>query len=908
MKKLNLLFHIVILAVCSVGYAEAQTKAEVLITGEYTNVPIEQVLDQLESQYDIDVFFKKDELPDKMLTGSYTEMPLNEFLSSVFSRTATGFFIYRDTEVIIVPRQLVDEVYSAKYYQALEGSQEEEEVAVSAEENPTLMVGSLDQLSPTGKATVTGVLIDAQSNEEIIGATINWPEQGVATVTDEFGKFSATLEAGTHDMVIEYLGYQDLRKQMNIQSDGSINLELFKEAVSLDEVTIRGRSADASVDNVQISVATIDVKTIKKLPTFLGEADVIKSLLLNPGVSSIGEGATGFNVRGGEVDQNLVLQDEGFLFNSSHALGFFSTFNTDMINKVDLYKGNIPAEYGGRLASVMDVEMRNGNDEEFDMKGGVGPVSSRLLIEGPIIKNKTSFLIGGRASYTDWILKQIDVLEVRNSSATFYDLNARINHKFSQKHNLTLSGYFSKDEFSFNNEFGFDYSTVLGEASLRSILTDKLYSKFSVTYSKYASTQIDLNGNDMSSLDIDISYLKIKEDINYDISEKLKFNVGGEGILYTTEPGILEPTDASSIIQGVTLDQENGLEAAVYGSAEVNLTDALLISAGVRMSLFQFLGPATIFSYEDPENPTTNTITGSELKEGTISTYSNLEPRFSARLKLSENGSFKAGYSRTAQYFNQIFNSDSPTPSSQWQLATPYVKPNLSHNFSAGYFHNLKDNNWETSFEVYYRDIDRLFDYRDFAQLIANEHIETELLSGIGRAYGAELSLKRKLGTWNGWLSYTYSKSERQVLGINRGDWYSSNFDKPHDFSLILNFNPNQRHTLSFNFNYSTGRPTTPPIGNFETSTGLVVPIYSERNEVRIPDYHRLDVAYTIGQGYKKNAKFKTSVTFSIYNLYGRKNAFSVFFTQGAFNRAQANRLAVLGSAFPSVTFNFEFL
>jgi len=358
------------------------------------------------------------------------------------------------------------------------------------------------------------------------------------------------------------------------------------------------------------------------------------------------------------------------------------------------------------------------------------------------------------------------------------------------------------------------------------------------------------------------------------------------------------------------LETEQGLESAVFANLEATVTPALIISAGVRAMLYQFMGATTIYEYANPDQPSENTITGTkEFGSGEkIASYNNIEPRLSMRYRFSDVSSIKLGYSRTSQYINQIFNTDSPTPSSQWQLSTSYLKPQKSHNTSIGYFRNFEENLWETSFELYYRDIDQLYDYKDFANLIVNDHLETELLSGIGRSYGAELSIKKKKGELNGWLSYTLSRSERQIEGINRDEWYPSNFDKTHDISLVMNYQPNRRNTLTFNFSYFTGRPTTPPVGNYRTSNGLIVPIYSERNQFRIPDYHRLDVAYTLGKGYKKDQKFQTSWTISVYNVYARKNAFSVFFTQAAFRQAQANKLAVLGSAIPSITFNIEII
>lgn len=896
--KLRLILSISLL-VALLSQANAQSEA-VRKSANYSGETTENILNAMSDLYQVDIYFPEGDTELKRTqTKSYADVTLQEMLADVLSETTYGFIPYRDYAFVIAPRLLIEEEYSADFYKVLEGPKTKKNLDE---------IGSIATLSPSGVAKITGVITDAQNGEPVIGATINIKELSKGTVTDIDGSYEIDAPAGVYELQMSYIGYADKLVKVNVLGNGAFDVALDKGAILLNEVTISAQAANASVERAQIGVESIDMEEVKKLPSFLGEVDVVKSFLLQPGVSSIGEGASGFNVRGGDVDQNLILQDAGFLFNSSHALGFFSTFNSELIRKVDLYKGNIPAQYGGRLASAMNVEMRDGNFEAFKIKGGVGPVSSRLVIEGPIVSDKVSFIAGGRASYTDWIINQVKNIEVRRSSAFFYDANARLTIKPNEKNTITLSAYASDDEFFFNEEFGFDYSTKLAELSYKTILGTKLFSKLSATVSKFESVQFDLDGIDASSLANNVGYIKVREELRYVPDDQLEIVGGVQAIKYDVDPGTTAPLDENSLAVPRALDKEKGLESAAFVNAEYNFSDALSVSGGVRFNLFQLNGPRNVFTYQNPDRPITEEITGSSIVDGTIATYSSIEPRFSLRYKLSDDVSIKTGYSRTSQFISQIFNSDSPTPTSQWQLSTDYIEPLKSHNVSIGYFQNFDNNNWETSFEIYGRKIDQLFDFRDFADLTVNEHLETELLDGEGRSYGAEMSIKKKEGALSGWFSYTYSRSERLIDGINNNTWYPSSFDKPHDLSLVLNYNPNKRNTFTVNFNYGTGRPTTAPTGTYVTDTGIFVPVYAQRNSLRIPDYIRMDLAYTIGQGYKVNRKFKTSWTISLYNVLGRQNAFSVFFTQGAFQSAQANKLAVLGTVFPSLTLNFELL
>ena len=877
-----------------------QTLAEKKITIDFRNLPVGEVLQKISNETKVPFYFKQEDIPNQSISGTFGAASLDEVLKSVLDGTTLGHLFYKDYAVVLMPKLILNETFTADYYNALERAKNDPE-------SQALVVGDIKKLNPSGNAMVSGLIQDEQTKEPIIGATILLLGTDQGTSTDADGQFELTLPAGKHQIRIQYVGYDDLAESIEVFSDGEITFDLAKSAIQLEEVTVTAETPDESVQGGQIGVARLDIESVKKGPNLLGEADVVRSLLLTAGVSTIGEGASGFNVRGGDVDQNLILQDDATLLNSSHALGFFSTFNTDLISKVELFKANMPAQYGGRLASVMDVELKDGDYQKFKAKAGVGPVSSKISFEGPVLKDKISFIGGFRASYTDWILDLIQVREVQNSSAFFYDANLKLSIKANSRNTISLAAYSAQDEFFFNDEFGFDYQTLYGQLLYRTIFSDQLFNKFSVTASRYESSQFDVGGVDGAQLDNNVDYLKVKEQLTYNPNNDFKVDVGFGATYYIVDPGTRTPFGDSSSVTIKTLEEERGLESSVFGNVEYSLSDKLLFSGGLRATMFNFLGPATIFQYDGPLLQE-NIVDTTSVSSGSIATYWSFEPRVSLRYRLGPTSSVKAGYSRTAQFINQIFNSASPTPTSQWQLSTDYIEPTRSHNYSIGYFRNFEENMWETSAEIYYRDVDQIFDFKDFAELAVNEHLETELLSGQGRTYGLELSIKKKTGKLNGTLTYTLSRSERLIEGINDDDWYNSNFDKPHDLSFVFNFQPNRRNTFSVNFVYGSGRPTTAPVGNYKSLNGLTVPLYSDRNQVRIPDYHRLDLAYTLGKGYKRDQKFQTSWTISIYNVYGRQNAFSVFFTQAAFQATQANKLAILGSAFPSITFNLEVL
>lgn len=879
------------------------------ITGSYDNVSSAEILTDLSQRYAFEVYLPTDSLLRKPQNISFHSELLQSALQRLLGDTPFGFLSYRSYLIVIARRERLQQFYTPVYFEALE-EQNSSSFNKPKKQATIFEIGSAEAISPSGRATLKGAVIDRETSDPIVGSTIYFPALEIGAGTDADGRFSVELPIGKHELTVSYLGYTTLTAPITVFNDGDLTFPLEKVSIALEEVVVEAEAADANVSSAAIGLTRIKTDEIRKLPSFMGEVDVLKSLLQQPGVSSVGEGAGGFNVRGGNVDQNLVLMDEQFIFNTSHALGFFSAFNPDMVNSVELYKGYMPAQFGGRLSSVLDVQMRDGNDQQFTMKGGIGVVASRISAEGPVIKDKSSFLAGFRTTYSDWVLGLINIPEVQRSSASFYDANLRYTHRFDENNQLILSLYSTQDKTVFNDEFGFDYATKGGQLTYKKILNPRLISTLSATASQYDATGKELRDSVTSAqLYTRYQYLKIKELINYSPNNDLEILGGVSGIYYRVLPGEKEPFGQLSTVVPVYLESEQALESAAFLNTGWTISSRFSLSAGARFAHYRALGPRSYFNYQNPEFPTEETITGqTDAGSGeTIARYSSLEPRLGLRYLLNPQTSLKAGYSRTAQFINQLANLTSPTPVSIWQLSNPYIEPQRAHSFSLGLFRNMQNNGWETSAEGYFRYIDRLTDYKDFAELTANPHIETELLYGTGRAYGLELSVRKKRGEFNGWISYTYSRTLQQVEEINDGDWYPAHFDKPHDLTVVANWQLTGRISLVLNFNYSTGRPITAPVGRYTVAGKYSVLEYSKRNQVRIPDYHRLDLAFTVDRNYRKNQRLKSNWTFAIYNLYGRKNAYSVFFRPTVNQLPRTTRLAVLGSAFVSLTLNFNF-
>tara|TARA_R110001592_G_scaffold127450_1_gene339199 strand:- start:14453 stop:16828 length:2376 start_codon:yes stop_codon:yes gene_type:complete len=768
--------------------------------------------------------------------------------------------------------------------------------------------------------TYSGYVRDSKTGEELIGVNVVIPSLGEGTSTNLYGYYSLSLKPGIYEVSIQYIGYQTKTMKIDLNKDLKMNIELSENTTELDEVIVTAEKLDQNVSSVEMSVAQLDIKDVKKMPALLGEVDIIRSLTLLPGISTIGEASNGFNVRGGNTDQNLILLDEAPVYNSSHLFGFFSIFNADAVKDVKLYKGGIPSRYGGRLSSVVDVRQKDGNNKEFSGTGGIGLLSSRLLLEGPIQKDKSAFMVAARRSYADIFLALSSDPAISENTLYFYDLNTKLNYIISDKDRLYLSGYFGRDVFEINDLFGFDWGNTSASLRWNHLFSDKLFSNFTLVFTDYTYSLGTADDTEFNfRLQSTIQDYHFKNQYNYYINSKNEIEFGVEGIYYRMKPGQITGSVE------LELQREYAFEPSIYFSQELELGTRWTLQYGLRYSSFYNLGAQTVRSYSNPDLPNSEELIGSqEYKAGEIIEAYNglegLEPRFSANYRIDDERSLKASYNRTRQYIHLISNTSTPTPVDLYRPAGRYIEPATVNQIAAGYFQNFADNRYEVSVEGYYKDFQNIVDYRNGADLIFNETIETEILSGIGRSYGLEFYLRKRKGRLSGWLSYTLSKTELKVenddplLAINAGEWYAANYDKRHDISFVLSYQLTKKWDLGMNFTYQTGRAITPPEGRF-TFEEYSVPVYRSRNSLRIPDYHRLDLSANYTPQKDPNKKFYSAWSIGIYNVYGRRNAYSIFFEQAdappgatapSFN-TQAVQLSIFGTIIPSVTWNFNF-
>ncbi|MGD1842990.1 MAG: TonB-dependent receptor plug domain-containing protein [Thermonemataceae bacterium] len=730
-------------------------------------------------------------------------------------------------------------------------------------------------------------------------------------MANEYGFYSLTLPKGTYTLTYCFVSYTSKQETIVLEANQTLNVSLADE--QLETVVITEDAADQNIDGIEMGTTRLDIATLKKMPAFLGEVDVIRSIQMVPGVSTVGEGATGFNVRGGGVDQNLILLDEGIIYNSSHLLGFFSVFNPDAVKDVKLVKGGVPAQYGGRLSSLLDVRLKEGNSKRFAGSGGIGSVSSRLTLEAPINEGKGSFIVAGRRSYADLFLRLSPDEDLNSNTLFFYDLSAKANYEINEKNRVFLSGYLGRDVFEFGQGTGFNINWGNATATLRwnHTFNPKLFVNFTGVYSNYDYSLGIPEGVQNFEWRSDIVSYNAKADFGYYINPNHTLNFGANAIFYTFQPGEIDASE-ESIFNDVTLDEQNAIEWAAYVDHEYKINSRLFAQYGLRLSSYTYLGEATVYDYVGEVGERRERTNPQEFGAGEpIVTYTNLEPRISMRYRLNEVSSIKATYNRMAQYVHLISSTTAASPTDVWSPSTKNIQPQLADQVALGYFRNFKDNMFEASIEAYYKDMSNQIDYVDGAQVLLNDDLEGELLYGQGRSYGVELFIRKAKGRLNGWVSYTLSRSERQIDGINQNDWYPAKYDRTHNLSVVSLFDLNQNWTLGANFTYTTGVATTFPNARYEVD-GLIVPHNTEnsRNNYRVPDYHRLDFSATYNNRIKNESrKWKSSWAFSIYNVYGRRNPFTVYFQQNEDNPVQteAVRLSIFASIIPSVTYNFEF-
>lgn len=790
-------------------------------------------------------------------------------------------------------------------------------------------------LNAQEKFTISGYVKDAANGESLIGATVLITDLSSGNITNVYGFYSVTVPAGQYTVEYRYIGFITQSKEVNLTSNQRIDVELAEDQTQLAEVIITAEPEDQNVTSTEMSVAQLDIKTISKIPVFAGEVDIIKSIQLLPGVSTVGEGASGFNVRGGGVGQNLILLDEAPVYQSSHLFGFFSVFNPDAVKDVKLYKGGIPARYGGRLSSILDVRMKEGNTKEYNVSGGIGTIFSRFAVEGPIKKEKASFIIAGRRSYADVPIKLLtDVLE-DGAALYFYDLTAKANYKINDKNTVFASGYFGRDVFKFDAQQGFNWGNQTASVRWNHLFNDRFFSNFTAFFSDYDyAFAFGNTENDQFDWSSTIQTINFKPQFSYYIDQNNELTFGGEILSYTFFPAEASGVTSGEIID-LSLDQKNAIEWSLYFGNEQKVGDKWAFEYGLRYSNFVNQGPGLKYAFGDTIAGKRKPVIGATpINDGDpIASFGNLEPRFSAKYQLNKTSSIKASYNRMNQYIHLISNTVAATPIDVWQPSTNNIKPQQGDQIGLGYFRNFKANQYEASVETYYKRTRNQVDYIDGADLFINELLEADVLSGDGRAYGLELYVKKNSGKVTGWISYTLGRSELKVDGINvglnsvdnKGRWYPTRFDQTHNLKLVGNYKLSERKNLSATFSYITGTPTTYAIDRI-TVGGRVIPITDgSRNNVRIPDYHRLDISYTIDNVIfgKKGRKGSDNLVLSVYNLYNRKNAFAVNFTQddGKVRYSRLNNLNVSNqivgtSAFetsilffilPSVTYNFKF-
>lgn len=771
----------------------------------------------------------------------------------------------------------------------------------------------------TQKYTISGYVSEYESNEDLIGAAVVVKELGIGAVTNVYGFYSITLPEGNYTLVLSFIGYKSISQSIELNKNIKLNFSLEQSSEMLREVLVIGEQEDQNVTRVQMSVEHLNVETIKRIPQLLGEADVIKSLQLRPGVSSVGEGASGFNVRGGNIDQNLILLDESPVYNSSHLFGFFSVFNPDAIKDVQLYKGGIPARYGGRLSSVMDVRQREGNSNKFSGRGGIGLLFSRLTLEGPIVKNKVSWLISARRSYADIFLQLTE--NFKGNQAYFYDINTKINYIINDRNRLFLSGYFGRDIFSFSEAFQTHWGNVTGSLRWNFLVNDKLFMNTTIVYSDYGYALGVPTGSQAFEWDSKIITIQLKFDFTHYLTPKNKLSYGGELERFNFFPGTAKGIGDETIFTEITVQQEHAFQPSIYIANEQKITKNLTAEYGLRYTMYFNVGSLNVNEYKYGVPTVEEDITG-QIHFGEnelVKQYDGLEPRIGLNYRINKIQSIKASYQRTRQYMHLVSNTTAATPIDIWKPAGYYVKPATADQVALGYFRNFKENTFEFSAEVYYKDMRDILDYRDGAELLLNDNLETELLQGNGYSYGLELMLEKMKGRLTGWIAYTLSNTEMQVEGfqvgdyygaangINNGDPYPSNWDKTHDISVVALYDISKKWSLSGTFVFVTGRPATYPNGRYYWD-GKYIPDYRTRNQDRIPNSHRLDFSATYTP-IREGKRWKNSFSFGVYNLYGRNNPYSVYFKQNPDNPAvsSAYQLSIVGIPVPYFTYNFKF-
>lgn len=914
------LFFLTAVLVMTVGcFSPILGQQQTLLTVNVNQAPLKDLVQAIESQSNYRLYFRESDFENALFTVTAERKPLSYILDEAFKNTSYHFAIdpeqnvFLTRDVVITTQLLSDMIDSPNNSSNRENiSDDEENNRIAAlNERRVFTIGA----RPSGKqrAVLSGTIKSISTGEPIIGAALTVQNSAVGAATDESGNYKLELPAGRHLITIRSIGMKTTQRTVVVQADGRLDIEMVSESANLKEVVVTS-DRESHLKGLQMGVEKLDIQTIKYIPSSFGEADVLKAMLTVPGVKTVGEASSGFNVRGGATDQNLILFNNSTIYNPFHFFGFFSSFNSESIKSVELFKSAIPSSYGGRLSSVLKVDGRQGDMKKIKGSAGIGVLTSRLNLEGPIWKDKISFLAGARTTYSNWVFGLVpESSGFKNSRASFFDANATLTAKLNEKSIIQVNGYMSNDESNLNTDTTYSYANRNISASWTNEFTDKLYGEFIAAFDHYEYGNKSVSDPQYAyELKFAINQTNVKANFTYELHPAHTLQFGVSSIYYSINPGTYLPLSNESVIRPDRVEPEHGLESAIFIEDQFEITPKLSVNGGIRYSLFNYLGAGTVNQYAPGVPRTEETITGTVDygKNELIKTYSGPEVRLSARYSITDDFSIKASYNTLRQYIHMLSNTVAISPTDTWKLSDPNIKPQFSQQYSLGLYGKVFKT-LEASVEVYKKDINNYLDYKSGAVLIMNKHVETEVMTTKGNAYGAEFMIKKPSGKLNGWISYTYSrillKVDDPIAGesINRGEYYPASYDKPHDFNLTLNQKITRRLSFSLNTSYSTGRPVTIPIGVFYYG-GAPKTLYSDRNGYRIPDYFRMDFAANIEGNHKVKQWIHTSWTFGLYNLTGRKNPYSVYYTSE--NRViNGYKLSILGTVIPYVNFNFKF-
>jgi hypothetical protein len=903
-------------------------KNENLITGNFHNLTFHEFVEKVESQTDFHFFYDATQFDSVTITISVNNAHLAAVLDRVFNNTEWNYVIDKDNHVFVTKGFSL----SANLpYGFFNGETDTTSVVAKNEsgisdyinqpkkvvqdisiENKLFTIGIKRNEVPRGKVNMAGYIRDAQNGESISGALIYVEHPHVQVSSDQFGYYSIILPAGRYTLNIIAPGMFDAKRQVMLYSDGKFDINMNEKVVKLKEVLVEA-GKERNVRSTTMGMDKLSMTAIKQIPAVMGEVDVLRAVLTLPGVKSVGEASTGLNVRGGATDQNLILFNGMNVYNPAHLFGFFSAFDADVIKDVTLYKSSIPAKYGGRISSVLDITSLDGNDKKISGSAGIGPLTSKLTIEGPIVNSKTTFVAGVRTTYSDWLFKVLPK-EYSKSHASFQDGTIHINRKINSKNNIYVNGYISGDKFNLNSDTKYEYHNKNANINWKHIFNNRFYGVLTAgaDHYDYSVDYVDDSVN-AYKLKFAINQYKFNADFSYFLNNKHKLSFGLNSLYYDVNSGFLDPVGKTSLVIPDTVESEHALESALYLSDHFDISTDFSVEGGIRFSMFNYLGARHVNTYAPGLPKDVNNIISTDYYPANkvIKTYMGPEYRLSARYSLGDNSSVKASVNSLRQNIHMLTNTTTISPTDVWKLSDPNLQPQSGTQVALGFYKNFKNNTIETSVELYYKWFRHYLDYRSGAVLVMNHHIETDVINTNGRAYGVEFLLKKATGKINGWLSYTYSRSLlRQddplaVEKINKGNEYPSNFDQPHNFTFIGNYKINHRFSISLNATYSTGRPITLPIAEYDYA-GSVRVLYSERNAYRIPDYFRTDLSFNIDGNHKVHQLTHNSWTFGLYNLTGRKNAYSVYFiSENGF--IHGYKLSIFGSAIPFLTYNIRF-